>query len=561
MPPVDLANGTATIEITKNGKPLKNVEVGIRFVVLPGPYDTVPLITKCCKRQCTDRDGRIDLNFKKGALNQVRIEVNLEVKGDGDACCCIRLQATLTPREEMSVTVLDYMALNDNWEEMKLYLMILRNNALAGDTSARDHSLSPPQQGGPCKASRALAMAQIAMADAYNAILNEFARYTPIEDFQGGDPRSAVAQANHDVLVALYSQQASALDVELTKFLDAVPNGDAKQIGIEAGKRAAELILQMRANDNSNLPDGVAPPYNILTNPGVWSEAPPEANAGGSVALGSQWGLVTPFTFQTSQIATLFRAPPPPALTSLEYVAAFNDVKAQGAVGNSANPTTRTQDQTEAGIYWGYDGSRELCAPPSAYFAISRHIMTQERATPATLMRILSLVGVGMAEAGITAWESKYFYNHWRPITALRYQGVVGVNAAAVSQIDWLCLGAPASNDSNNGINFVPNFPGYVSGHATFGGTVFQILRRHFQTDDIAFSFCSRELDGLTTSSSNTVRPFRPRSFIRLSQAEIENAESRIFLGIHFSYDRDAGIIQGNKVADWVIAHAFQPVE
>lgn len=557
VPPVDLANGTATIQLKRNGHPLRNKEVGVSYVICPPGPTTAVLIRKDCKLECTDCEGKIDLCFKKGAQNEVRISVNIDV-GEGEKCCA-RLSECITPNIDMQITPLNFMALDDDWEELKLFLAITRNNEFASRTSEVDHTLPAPQQGGPCRASRALAIAQIAMSDAFNSIKNRYARYTNIGNFFSGDARAAIAQANHDVLAVLFSLQTAAVDAALASFLEDVPDGSAKNTGIQVGKTAAQLILALRANDNSNLPNGVAPSTNTTTNPGKWSQAPPESNAGGSVALGSQWGIVTPFTFQTSQIPTLFRAPQPPAVTSLAYVAAFNDQKALGAVGDATRPTTRTNDQTEAGIYWGYDGTRELCAPPSLYYAITRHVLTQEEVNYADTMRVLTLVGVSMAEAGITAWDSKYFYNYWRPITAIRYTGA-GVNPAAVPQSDWLCLGAPASNVSNGGKNFTPPFPSYVSGHATFGGALFETLRLYFQTDEIAFSFCSSELDGKTTSNSNEVRPFRPRSFVRLSQAEQENGESRLFLGIHWYFDRDEGIVQGNKVANWVWEHAFQPV-
>ena len=119
-------------------------------------------------------------------------------------------------------------------------------------------------------------------------------------------------------------------------------------------------------------------------------------------------------------------------------------------------------------------------------------------------------------------------------------------------------MGAPASN--LQGPNFTPPFPAYPSGHAGFGGALFQTLRRFYGTDDIAFTFVSDELNGVTLDNNRNVRPLIPRSFSSLSEAEEENAQSRIYLGIHWSFDKRS-ITQGNHVADYVFEHTFTPLQ
>ena len=116
---------------------------------------------------------------------------------------------------------------------------------------------------------------------------------------------------------------------------------------------------------------------------------------------------------------------------------------------------------------------------------------------------------------------------------------------------------APASNLA--GPNFTPPFPAYPSGHATFGGVLFQTLRRFYGRDDIAFTFVSDELNGVTRDHDGNVRPLVPRSFQSFSQAEEENGQSRIYLGIHWSFDKSEGIVLGRHVADEVFDKAFQP--
>jgi hypothetical protein len=170
-----------------------------------------------------------------------------------------------------------------------------------------------------------------------------------------------------------------------------------------------------------------------------------------------------------------------------------------------------------------------------------------------------------MADSGIAIWESKYHYQFWRPVTGIRESdagtGPTGGgdgNAGTVGDPTFLPLGAPASNLT--GPNFTPPFPAYPSGHAGFGGALFETLRRFYGRDDIAFTFTSDEYNGVTRDNQGNVRPLMPRSFSSLSEAENENGQSRIFLGIHWVFDKDEGITQGRKVADYVFDNAFVPL-
>jgi hypothetical protein len=180
------------------------------------------------------------------------------------------------------------------------------------------------------------------------------------------------------------------------------------------------------------------------------------------------------------------------------------------------------------------------------------------------LSRLLALVNVAMADAGVAIWESKYFYQYWRPVTGIRESdpgtGPTGLgdgNPATLGNPTWSPLGAPASNLIK--VNFTPPFLSYPSGHAGFAGALFQTLRRFYGTDKIAFSFMSDEFNGVTKDHNGVVRPAVTRNFSSLSQAEKENAQSRIYLGIHWRFDKTEGIAQGRQVADWVFQHAFTP--
>jgi hypothetical protein len=276
--------------------------------------------------------------------------------------------------------------------------------------------------------------------------------------------------------------------------------------------------------------------------------------------MGATWGDVKPFVLRSG---SQFRVPPPPALDSRAYAVAFDEVKRLGGDG-VVTATERSDDQTHAGLYWAYDGTPSLCAPPRLYNQIATQL-TRHLTNVGALARVYALVNVSMADAGIAIWESKYHYKLWRPVTGIRESDAgTGPTGAGDGNVDtigdptWSPLGAPASNLT--GPNFTPPFPAYPSGHAGFGGALFQTLRNLFQTDRVPFTFVSDEWNGETLGNDGQVRPLRPRSFASLSQAEEENGQSRIYLGIHWSYDKTQGIAQGRRVANFVFQNAFEPL-
>ena len=444
---------------------------------------------------------------------------------------------------------------------------ILRWNKIAVDCSGLDHTPVAPgetrvfgEQVGPCRAARAMAIVHIAMFEAMNAIVGGFKSYITGPKKGGpGSTDAAIAQAGHDALVAMFPSQQSLLDPKLADDLAAIPNGQSKNNGIAIGKWAAAAIVAQRANDHANHPE---PKVNIdyipSLLPGFWRQDPISVHP---LALGAHWGEVTPFVLKTSD---QYRIPPPPPLNSAAYTAAYNEVKRLGGDG-LITPTERTEDQRIAGIYWAYDGTPSLCAPPRLYNQITVLIASQKGTTGIHLLRLLTLVHVAMADAGIASWESKYFYQFWRPIGGIRESdpgsgpsGLGDGNANTVGDPLFSPLGAPASNLT--GPNFTPPFPSYPSGHATFGGSLFQVLRDYYGTDNIPFTFISDEFNGETIGNDGQIRPLIPRSFATLSQAEEENGQSRIYLGIHWAFDKTEGIAQGRKVGHQVFKTLYPPV-
>lgn len=443
-------------------------------------------------------------------------------------------------------------------------------NQIAIDAAGLDHAPSDAShifghQLGPGRSSRAMAIVHLAIFDVVNAVEGGHRSYTGLGPAKVGTSISAaVAQAAHDTLLALYPSQEARFNAFLAQDLSEIPDGQLKTNGISLGQRAASTVLAARSADASQYDElivGTAPEnFHTSNDPGKWRQDPISQIG---VALGAKWGDVKPFVLERGD---QFRVPQPPGLGSAEYTAAYNEVKQLGGDG-LVTPTTRTTEQTQIGIFWAYDGTPSLCAPPRLYNQIAMRIANKmgTDTDAMELARLLALVNVAMADAGIAAWESKYYYQYWRPVTGIREADVEtgptrlgDGNPLTIGDPTFSPLGAPASNLL--GVNFTPPFPAYPSGHAVFGGALFQMLRNFYRTDRIAFTFVSDEFNGVTKGVNESApRPIVERRFSFLSQAEKENAQSRIYLGIHWAFDATEGITQGNRVADYVFKHALQP--
>jgi hypothetical protein len=431
---------------------------------------------------------------------------------------------------------------------------------LAWRTIAIDHAPPPAgpaayiEQAGPTRSSRVLAIVHIAIHDALTAIYRRYPAYSgPLPAFADSSPDAAIAQAAHDTLATLYPRQAVRLHKLLNADLARLPDGRSKLNGIDIGRRAAAAILALRANDGSERPEPVVgEDYPLYQEPGKWR---PDPVSGVQVALGAYWGQVKPFVLPS---AAAFRPPPPPALASDAYARAFNEVKQLGGNGPS---TRRTEEQTRIGIYWGYDGTAWLGTPLTMYNQIALQVIRTRSTDPLAQARALALLNVGLADSVIAGWEAKYYYRFWRPVLGVREAspgtGPTGKgdgNPDTLADPNWTPLGAPASNLA--GPDFTPPFPSYPSGHALTGGATFQTLRKLYG-DRVPFTFVSDEWNGLTRDNEGWVRPRWPRSYASFSQAEAEAGQSRIYLGVHWQFDKTAGLALGRQVTDYVLAHGL----
>ena len=433
---------------------------------------------------------------------------------------------------------------------------VLDWNAVALAAEANDHTSSivaKAEQGGPTRSARALAIVHAAIFDAVNSIDQSYTPYRVTRTFSKvASIDAAVAQAAHDTLTALYPSQKAMFDTALRESLAEIPGGVRELLGRAVGRYVAGVVLAARKNDGSE----IAVNYVEGTAPGEHRVDPLNIGQG---YLTPGWGDIDGFAIDSTDA---FFPPPPPELTSAEYAAAFQEVKDYGGDGVTT-PTLRSAEQTEIGIFWGYDGRPGLGAPPRLYNQIARVIAVQEGNTEVENARMFALLNIAQADAGVVAWDAKYDYNFWRPILGIREadegtgpSGLGDGNAATVGDPNWRPLGAPGSN---GGVDFTPPFPAYISGHATFGAAVFQTLAKFYGRDDISFSFTSDEFNDVTTDAQGNIRPAATRSFESFSEAAAENAQSRIYLGVHWSFDASEGMTTGRAVADFVFDNILQP--
>ncbi len=438
--------------------------------------------------------------------------------------------------------------------------VILEWNDVLLTANAADHS-GTAEQGGPVLTARAFAMVSVSMYDAYNSIERIGAPFLIRAKLSGkSDSDAAVAQAAHDTLSSLFPSQRPRFDAALTQTLARIPNGAAEDRGRAVGAKVAAFVLLDRADDGVAHLMQFDSQYHPKHLPGFHAADPLHPNQG-YYAPGSSH--ILPFAvndladFQARRLDDGTPEGRIAFMQSAEYKAAYDEVVSLGSDGVSA-PTLRTPEQTQIGLFWGYDGRPGLGTPPRLYNQIAHTIANQQNNSVAENARLFALINVAQADAGLAAWNGKYEDDLWRPILGIRGADADG-NPETIADTDWTPFGAPASNPRPGDTNFTPPFPAYVSGHATFGASVFQTLKRFYGRDDIKFTIVSDELNGITRDANGSTRPVVPRTFNSFSQAELENGQSRIYLGIHWAFDRDDGIKTGDSTANFIFDHILRP--
>jgi PAP2 superfamily len=389
--------------------------------------------------------------------------------------------------------------------------------------------IKPP----PPLAAKQLAMVHVAMLDAMNAINPTYEAYAFHGAVQSGASEiAAAAAAAHRVATSLFSvpAQLAQWEATLTESLGSVPDGPAKSLGIEIGHAAGDSMLARRLNDGS----GNTVEYTPGTQPGDWQPTPPDL----SHATLPQWPNVTPFVMDAGD---QFRPAPPPAIDSPEYAAAVDQVM---RLGSKDSDHIRTADQTEIAKFWA-DGAG-TATPPGHWNQIATDIGLQLHQPLLEQAHTLALLNLALADAAISSWDAKYAYELWRPIDAIRKASTDG-NAATVENKDW----TPLLN--------TPSFPAYTSGHSTFSAAAAAVLTSVYG-DGFAFStLTDRGAAGIWPPPKD-ISGLKERSFTSFEAAAEEAGFSRIYGGIHFNFDNEAGLASGRAIGELVVSIALQPL-
>jgi hypothetical protein len=239
-------------------------------------------------------------------------------------------------------------------------------------------------------------------AAVYNAVVGITHRYELYKwDVRGpraASPEAAAAAAAHRVLLYYFPASATRLNNAYAASLARIPNGVSKRQGIRYGERAAAHIISLRANDGRNAVLTVAPAVQA----GDWRPTP-TAFAPMLVPWLSQ---VTPFTLNSPD---QFRPGPPPALTSSTYTTEFNEVKAFGAKTGSS----RDALQTQTALFFS-----DIAI--GALQGALRDLVTRRGLNISDSARLFAAADLAGSDSGIAAWDSKFHYHWWRPVTAIR---------------------------------------------------------------------------------------------------------------------------------------------
>ena len=357
---------------------------------------------------------------------------------------------------------------------------------------------------------RSAAIVQLAVFEAVNAIVGDYEPYLgTIAAPPWASPEAATIAAAHRTLALLHPASASALDSLRAESLASIPDGVAKEAGIEAGEAAAAAMLLLRASDGAAAAGSV--PYTPGTLPGDWQPAPP-ANAPASQP---GWGQVMPFGLEAGW---QFRLPPPPAINSGRYARDYNEVK---LVGRSDSPF-RPQDRTDVARFFSVASPVQTWNPPA------RQISAAQGKTLSENARIFALLAMAVCDASIAAYETKYYYNFWRPITAIRAGGSDD-NKWTDPDAAWLPLIT------------TPPFPSYPSAHATLSGAARAVLERVFGKKDINITLDSPRLPGVVLH------------YTGWKQICDDIDDARVYGGIHFRFEQEAGARQGQDVGKFIL--------
>jgi hypothetical protein len=359
----------------------------------------------------------------------------------------------------------------------------------------------------PMIASRIFAMVHIAMHDALNGIEPVYETYALGQQDKKADPIAAISSAAYTVLVESFPAKKEQLDIALANAIKEVKSSDGKKRGLELGAAAGRAMVIRRNNDGAFQNPVVE--INNPKVPGMYQAVPPTP-----FVYAPFWATLPTFGLETP---SQFRVEAMPSLSSAEYARHFNEVKSKGAKHNS----TRTEEETTIAKFW-YEFSE------IGWNRVATTVASDRKLDLYSTARLLALVNMALADSYIAGWDAKFFYNFWRPYTGIREAAADG-NALTIVDADWESL-----------LN-TPPVQDYPSTHSILGSAAATVLDK-LAGNNIGFTMTSTSAEPIDSK----------RSFTSFSQAAIENADSRVFAGLHFRFSCEQGLEMGKEIGTWI---------
>jgi membrane-associated phospholipid phosphatase len=356
----------------------------------------------------------------------------------------------------------------------------------------------------PPAANRLGAIVQSAVFDAVNGIER---RYTPIHVHpaapEDASPDAAAASAAHEALVKLFPAQTGSLDAELAATVH-----DPADPGVGWGASVADQIVAWRSSDGFN---ATPPPYAFSTAAGQWRPTP-----GGMTGPPRFRTLATTTPFAMTS-PSQFRPTGPPALNSVRHAQDVSEVMAMGA----ANSPQRSAYQTQTAIFWGAGNGT---SPVTLWDGVADSLIVRNHFNVMKSAHLLALVNISIADAVISVFEAKNFYNSWRPVTEINL----------TLDPTWTPL------------LVTPYFQEYPSAHSGTSSAAAAVLASVFGSTT-------------TFSVNSPAVPDAPRTYTSFSQAVAEVGDARVFAGIHYRSACDDAITMGVEIAAWAEGHVMLP--
>ena len=382
------------------------------------------------------------------------------------------------------------------------------------DWNALAASLPTPN---PFMQARVLAITQLAVFEAVNAITGEYEPYLgTVVAAAGASADAAAVAAAYRALITYVPGSAATLDAARAASLAAIPDGPAKAAGIATGEATAAAMIAARANDGSSPATTHTPG---APTPGEW-QLTTNCTAGNLL----HWRNVTPFSIPN---LTDFMPEPPPALDSNQYAKDYLEVKTVG----SATSTERPQDRADVVRFYGSSSPGYLFSLAARQLAIAHGRSMSHTA------RALALMAMATNDSLVVSFATKYQYNFWRPETAIR-------------------AGDADGNDKTEGdpsfatFFSTPCFPGYPSNHASGSNGAAEILRRIYGAGGHAITLTNT---AVTAIAGITLH------YTTLNQICDDIDDARVYGGIHFRFDQEGGVRVGREVATYAYKNTLRP--